>query len=196
MSRFIYYRVTMTNELDLISQAQAGDSAAFGKLYDAYIKKIYDFVYYKTMHKETAEDLTSQSFLKAYKRLNTFKGDKGTFQAWMYQIARNTVIDHYRAQRPTTDIEDAWGLADKTDIAMDAVNKDLIEQVKQELNNFTAEQREIIILRVWQGLSYAEIAAITGKSENNCKVIFSRTLNKLRQSPNFAAVLLFFITSV
>lgn len=183
----------MDQEFELIERCVSGDTAAFGKLYDVYVKRIYDFIYYKTFHQQTAEDLTSQVFIKALSKIATFSNTKGTFQAWLYQIARNTVIDHWRAQKQDANLEDVWGLADKSNIELDIANKHLLEEIEDELQKFTPEQREIIVLRVWQGMSYAEIAQIVGKTENNCKVIFSRTINKLRQSPKFAAVLLFFI---
>lgn len=188
------YKYTMESEI--ISKIQSGNTAAFGSLYDKYIKKIYDFIYYKTMHKETAEDLTSQVFIKALKKIDTFNEQKGTFQAWLYQIARNTVIDHYRQQKTMVDIEDVWGLADKSNMEIDVANKHLLEQVEVALAGFTTEQREIVILRVWQGLSYKEIAEVIGKSENSCKVTFSRTIKKLKNSGDFLAVLLFFINIV
>jgi len=106
----------MDNEKDIIVSCQQGDLEKFSWLYDKYIKKIYDFIYFKTTHKETAEDLTSQTFFKALEKIKTFNSDKGTFSAWLYQIARNTVIDHYRTMKKTVDIDDVWDMAEDQDI--------------------------------------------------------------------------------
>lgn len=178
-----------TSEIDLIKKAQAGDGAAFGELYDTYIKRIYDFVYYKTMHKQTAEDLTSDVFFKALRKIDTFNVNKGTLQAWLYQIARNTVIDHYRTSKPSDNIDDVWGLSSSEDVETDIDNKVLLEKVQKHLQKFSAEQREIVLLRLWDELSYQEIADIVGKSPDACKVSFSRSLSKLRAS-DLAMVLL------
>ena len=82
----------------------------FGKLYDQHVKKIYEFIYFKTHHKETAEDLTSVTFMKALSNIESFDEKKASFKTWLYRIARNTVIDHYRMKRETADLEDAWDL--------------------------------------------------------------------------------------
>lgn len=182
-------------EQDVIQKIKNGDAKAFGELYDAYIGKIYDFIYYKTLHKQTAEDLTSTTFTKALAAVPSFSGNKGTFQAWLYQIARNTVIDHYRTQKHDANIEDAWTLPAGTSLETDIANRELLEQVQKALSAFSDEQRTIVILRVWQGLSYKEISEIVGKSENNCKVIFSRTIGKIRKDGKLA-LLLFLLTIV
>ncbi len=168
-------------EIKIIQSCQAGDTAEFGKLYDKYIKKIYDFIYYKTHHKQTAEDLTSEAFFKALRSIERFKTDAGTFQAWLYQIARNTVIDHYRTHKSTNDIEDAWDIGTTEDYQRDIDNKQLLEEVQQYLHELTSEQRDIIVMRIWDELSYSEIAEALDKSEASCRVMFSRTINKLRQ---------------
>lgn len=163
-----------------IKQCQRGNLEAFGGLYDAYIKKIYDFVYFKTNHKETAEDIVSQVFFKALSKIGKFKFSQGTFQAWLYQIARNTVIDFYRTKKQDANVDDYWGLKDKTDIARDTEVKLKLEEVDVYLTKLKPEQREIIIMRVWQGMSYQEIAAVMVKSEASCKMVFSRAVRKLR----------------
>ena len=86
------------DEFAIVQSCQKGSVEDFGRLYDLYIKKIYNFIYYKTHHQETAEDLVSIVFTKALKKINTFD-NSGTFSAWLYRIARNTVIDHYRTKK-------------------------------------------------------------------------------------------------
>jgi len=168
----------MDNLEGVVARATQGDKEAFAKLYDEYIKKIYNFIYYKTHHKETAEDLTSITFTKAWKNIESF--NKGSIQAWLYTIARNTVIDHYRTVKQDKNIDDVWDLSSNTDIAMDADTVLKVEDVKKYLQDIAPIQRDIVIMRVWQDLSYKEIAEITGKSEANCKVIYSRAISKLK----------------
>lgn len=170
------------NELKVISSCQQGDLEQFTKLYDAYIRKIYDFIYYKTTHKQTAEDLTSLTFLKALEKIRSFSPAKGTFQSWLYQIARHAVIDHYRTKKETVDIDDVWDLAGTGDIERDLDAKAKLAEVEKYLSGLKSEQRDIIIMRAWQELSYQEIAGITGKSEASCKMMYSRAIGALRQN--------------
>lgn len=180
-------------DTQLVARAKAGDKAAFGELYDKFIKPIYTFIYYKTHHKETAEDITSLVFTRAYTSLKNFDQDKGTFSAWVYQIARNAVIDHYRSSKPMMDIEDAWDLAGKEDVERDAHTRIELAKVEMYLKELSSEQRDIVIMRVWQEMSYAEIAEALGKSEASCKMMFSRTIATLRETMPLPALLIFLL---
>lgn len=179
------------DEAQLVENCQNGKLDDFGLLYDRYIRKIYDFIYFKTHHKETAEDLCSKTFIKALEKISTCDVQKGTFSSWIYRIARNTVIDHYRTQKTNLDIEDAWDLSTNEDILKDLDNKQKFEKVQEYLKGIKAEHRDLVLLRVWSGLSYKEIAQITGKSEESCKMAFSRVISKVRQEVLIAFLLLF-----
>jgi RNA polymerase sigma-70 factor, ECF subfamily len=179
------------NEGRIIASCQAGDLASFGQLYNKYIKKIYDFIYYKTLHKETAEDLTSKTFFKALENINNYSPKRGSFSSWLYKIARNTVIDNYRTKKDVTNILDVWSLESEENLEADIDNKEKIEEIKKYLDKLKPEQKEIVIMRIWDGLSYGEIAKITGKSEAGCKMMFSRTITALRKEmPLFLFILL------
>ncbi|MBA7604560.1 RNA polymerase sigma factor YlaC [subsurface metagenome] len=175
-------------EQEIIEQCKRGNLEEFEKLYDSYFKKIYSFIYYRTGHKETAEDLTSQTFIKALEKIQGFNLGKGTFSAWIYCIARNKVIDHYRTRKSELDISEVWGLG--KDPSLDIETRDRIREVKNYLKKIKKEQREIVLMRVWDGLSYKEIAEITGKSETNCKMIFFRTIGKLKEEIVLLLILL------
>lgn len=181
------------NEGQLIARVQNGENQAFGRLYDAYIRKIYDFVYFKTLHKETAEDLTSQTFLKALNSIKDYKEEKGAFSSWLYRIAQNTVYDHYRTYKSSSNIEDAWDLPGDENVQADVADKLQLEEVGKYLSLLKPVQRDIIIMRVWQQLSYKEIAEIVGKGEGNCKMIFSRGIKKLRKSMPLAMFVAFLL---
>lgn len=174
-----------------IKKCQAGDPEQFGVLYDKYIKKIYDFIYYKTHHRETAEDLSSRVFMKALEKIDGFDLKRGTFQAWVYRIARNTVIDHYRAAKFEANIEDVWDLSSDYDLERDLDAKTKLEKVRKYLAKLKSTERDIVIMRVWQGLSHKEIAAAIGKSEAGVKMVFSRTMGKLRREMPLALFLYF-----
>jgi len=177
-------------EQQLVKACQEGEMARFGELYDLYVKKIYNFIYYKTYHKETAEDLTSRTFIKAYEAVNRLEAGQ-YFSAWIYRIARNTVIDHYRSQKTEKNIEEVWDIQDNTDISLDIEAKEQLKELKEHLNKLSKSQREIVIMRVWDDMSYKEIAEIMETTEENCRVNFSRGVKKLRQSMPLALFVAF-----
>lgn len=170
----------MEDDAVLVARAQAGETEAFGRLFDAYYDKIFRFVYYKVYQKETAEDITSDVFHKALTKLSSFSSDKGVFSAWLYRIARNAVIDHYRTNETTVTLEDTFdvGFDERTPEVLDALSD--LKRVSEYLETLTAKQREIITLRIWEGLSYREIAELVDGTEDGVKMAFSRSIRELR----------------
>jgi RNA polymerase sigma-70 factor (ECF subfamily) len=166
----------------------------FGRLYEAHVTRVYRYVYYRTLHRETAEDLTSQIFIKGLDHFGTFDEARGTFSAWITRIARNTLIDHFRSSRETKDIDDIWDLKSDADVNRDAEARERIEKLKPYLQALPKDQRELLMMRLWDGLPYAEIAEITGKSEAACKMAFSRTIARLRKDVPSALFLLLILT--
>lgn len=178
------------NEAELIKVAKAGDAAAFSGLYDAYSRRVYDFLYFRTFHKQIAEDLCSDVFFKALKNIGKLSGNMN-FGAWIFQIARNALIDHYRTAKKTADIESVLDIEDSGNLEFDADNKMLIDKVKNILKNINARERQIVVMRVWDQMEIKEIAEIMNISENNCRVIFHRALKDLRGAlPNIATFLI------
>jgi RNA polymerase sigma-70 factor (ECF subfamily) len=168
------------NESQIIANCQKGQLDNFAQLYDSYIKKIYNFLYYRTHHKETAEDLASLAFTKALEKIATFNPNKGKFSTWLYQIARHCLVDHYRSVVTTSDINDAWDLPSNANTERDANIAISMDKLKSYLHSLPARQRDIILMRVWDGLSHKEISEILGVSEANSKVAFSRAIEKIR----------------
>src|ERR1051326_1164607 len=89
----------------LLSKARGGEQAAFTELYNLYFKKIYRFIYFRVSHKEVAEDLSEDVFVKVFSKLSSLSSD-ASFEGWLYQIARNTVIDYYRDKKILVDLEE------------------------------------------------------------------------------------------
>lgn len=172
---------TAMTDLELVERCRKGEADAYGTLYDRYLPKIYAYLYHRTHHRETAEDLTSDVFLRALAKLGGFNASAGTFGAWLYRIAHNRLVDHYRAFRSTTDIEDVWdALRADVDIPRDADAKAALAQVEAAVRALPAAQREVVLLRVWDGLSHAEIAAMLGKNESAVKTAYSRGVASLK----------------
>lgn len=168
-------------ENEIVSRVQNGETQFFGALYELYLKKIFVFIYYKTHHRETAQDLTSQTFMKALEKISTFDSGRGRFNSWIYGIARNSVTDHFRSFHFAKNIEDVWDLTTGEDVVRDVSNKIQLEEIRVGLQKLSPQQREIIILRVWQGLKFSEISEILGKSEAACKMEFSRGIKNLEK---------------
>ncbi len=170
----------MRDDASLVAAYRNGEHAAFEELYARHLRSVYGAVYTRTHHRETAEDIVSQTFLKALQSIDSFDPSRGSFGAWLHRIARNLTIDHFRSLRPSTPVEDAWDLADDADTQRDASMAMLSETIGAHLRKLKPQQREIVLLRVWQGLPFADIAAITGMTEAACKMSFGRSLKTLR----------------
>src|SRR3989338_3998709 len=99
------------DELDLVAKSQKGEFEAFGALYDAYLPNIYRFLFFRLRHQEQAEDLTSQTFMKALERIGSFDPGRGNFSAGLDQIARKTMVDHRRANKQVVERDEAISVA-------------------------------------------------------------------------------------
>lgn len=185
--------LSMTIEQSLLA-CRSGSLNAFGDIYDAFFKKIYDFVYYKTLDSAVAEDLTSEIFIKAMNAIARFEGKtEQDLKSWLYRIAHNSVIDHYRTKKDHVDvaeIQETLGYTQDLSAEVDQRNK--LEEVLTYLDTLPGEQKQIVIMRIWDDLSYAEIAEITGKSVDNCKKIVSRILAQIASNVAFLVYLVFF----
>ena len=170
------------NESEIIAQCVSGNWTRFTELYDHYLPKIYQFVYYRTRHKETAQDLTSTVFMKVVQNLHTYKSGGAPFAAWVYRIARNTIIDHARAAKTTLDLDTAIHVAAKDDVASEVDSIIKLEAVRAGMKNLTEQQQQIVTMRVWDGLSHREIAEILDITEGSSKVAYSRALTSLKQT--------------
>jgi len=175
-------------EVELITAAKLGDAEAFGVLYDIYIKKIYDYIFYKTLNVEVAEDITSTVFVKAWQNLSQFKD--GSLVAWLYTIARNTVVDYYRREKFHLNIDDCWDLRDKKDFIAEVDRDIYLDKVREAMIVLKSEERDILIMRFWQELSFQEIAERLNKNEGAVKMACNRALQSLRHKIPLAVFIL------
>lgn len=167
-------------ESEIIQACQTGHMESFVLLYDRYAEKIFKFVYFRTFHKQHAEDVTSQVFMRAMEKIGSYNQAKGTFQSWLYQIARNLIIDEFRKSKPTENLDAHYNLQDNTDLNAEVENKMAFEQLAKLIAELPQESQELITMRLWDELSYSEIAFVTGKTEGSLKMQFSRIVNKLQ----------------
>lgn len=173
--------MTRGEEQVLVEQAQANPQR-FDALYRAYIEEIYRFVFYKTSAKETAEDITAQVFMQALEHLASFHYTPGArFSSWLYMIARNQVIDYYRKQHDTTDIDAIEPIA-TPETASQTVDQHLQQdRVRSIINQLPTTDQEIVQLRLWQDKSYHEIAQILHSNSIAVRARYSRAVKKFTQ---------------
>lgn len=171
-----------------LSRLHNCDKETFVAVYDANVKDIYRFVYFKVGNREEADDLTSMIFLKAWNHVQekTLE-DANTLRALLYKIARNVIIDYYRENnnKQKLSLDDENNPLDLRDEAPSPAelfdNKNDYELIRRQLPLLKEEYREIIIMRFVSDLSIEEIADITGKKKGNIRVLLHRALNALRE---------------
>jgi RNA polymerase sigma-70 factor, ECF subfamily len=172
----------------LVDRARRGDAAAFGQLYELHVDRIYRYVYYRVGTRDQADDLTEHVFLKAWEAVGRYESRGLPFVAWLYRMAHNAVIDHYRASRPTTPIDETFDLEDEKQSPSDAVMAGVDrEELKLAIQRLNPDQQKVIVLRFVEGMSHAEVGQILGKSEGAVRVVQHRALavmaKFLRQLP-------------
>lgn len=155
------------------------EQSDFLEYYDQYFKKVYGFVYRRVLSREIAEDLTSEIFIKALKK---WPGREKVSGAWIFSIARNRVIDYYRTKKETTDIETIFDLAGPINPLLDIANRQALEKIKTAMGCLSVKQRQIVIMRLWDELSYKEIGELIDQSEASVKMACLRSLKTLRES--------------
>ena len=172
---------TMTREL--VDRARNLDSEAFGQLYDMYYDNIYKYTYFKCGNQADAEDLASQVFTGALRTIQNFSWREATFASWLFRIAHNVVVDHWRkrGQGATEPIENHIGIADGTDVARTVVKSLQYEKVRLAMGLLAEDQSQVLTLRFINGLSIQETAAALGKTAGAIKAQQFRAVAKLRE---------------
>jgi RNA polymerase sigma-70 factor, ECF subfamily len=168
----------------LVRAAQAGDCEAFGLLYDRYASSVYRYVLFRIGDHTLAEDVTSETFLRALRRISSVSYQGRDLGAWFVTIARNLVLDHvksshYRLEVATAELDDQRQVTagPEQKVLTEAINTELLRCVG-ELND---DQRECIVLRFLQGLSVAETASQMGRNEGAVKALQHRAIRRLAQ---------------
>jgi RNA polymerase sigma-70 factor (ECF subfamily) len=169
-------------DLDLVARVRE-DPSAFGQLYERYVTKIYNYVYYRTGNHHDAEDLTGRVFYRALMHIDRFVDRGVPFSAWLYRIAHNLVANWHRdhSRRQELSLEDitlASAVRETPEVATE-VNEDR-SRLMQAIRHLPTERQELLILKYVENLSNAEIGEIMGRSEGAIKSLYHRTLLALR----------------
>jgi RNA polymerase sigma-70 factor (ECF subfamily) len=166
--------------LALVGRAAGGDIDAFGDLYSIYLDPIYRYVFYHVKDKMTAEDITEEVFIKAWKAIDSCKGKERTFSSWLYRIAHNHTIDRLRSMQKRLAIEvQPQSLPDTRDVESETEARLEYEETLEAISCLPEKQKQIIMLKFVEGMDNREIEQITGKSQNAIRVLQMRALNTL-----------------
>lgn len=160
------------------------DKAAFGELYERYLRKIYSYVYYRTGNVHDAEDLTAKVFIRALSHISNYVEKGVPFQAWLYRIAHNLVANWHRDQgrRKIIALDDYVVHSLKSE-APDRLSEDREErnQLLEAFRRLPEDRQQLILLKFVERMSNAEIGAIMGRTEGAIKSLYHRTLLALRE---------------
>ena len=168
---------------NLVKRAKERDPEAFGELYDEYVDQIFRYIFYKVGDFSEAQDLTGQTFLRAFENIDVYEMRDVSFSSWLYRIAHNLVVDHFRkaSRRENVSIEEEPHIP-ATDNAIESIEESIDSQALCEaLQKLTHNQREVIILKFIDNLSNAQVAEIMGISVGAVKSTQKRALLALHR---------------
>jgi len=167
----------------LLEQAKAYDPGALSELYDSYAPQIYAYIYRRVGDAGAAEDLTGDVFVRMLRAIQNDRAWQDSFQGWLYRIAHNLVVDHYRRQPSTPDLE-----LDETVLPASEEDPDknidqavARQQIRQALHLLTPEQQEVLALRFGEGLTTKETAAIVRRTKGAVEALQRRAIAALQR---------------
>jgi RNA polymerase sigma-70 factor (ECF subfamily) len=170
-------------EDEAVKQASCGDTEAFSMLYERYVTRIYNYIFYRTGNPHEAEDLTARVFHRALHHITNYDNRGVPFSAWLYRIAHNLVANWHRdnSRRKEVPLED-YTQQPQRSLAPEAslVNSQEMEDLLKAIRRMPAERQQLLILKFVEGMSNAEVAVIMMRSEGAIKSLYHRTLIALR----------------
>jgi RNA polymerase sigma-70 factor (ECF subfamily) len=173
----------LENEKKYIREAREGRQESFAVIYSHYVPQIFRFVLFKVSGRQTAEDLTHEIFLSAWQNIKGYKQREFPISSWLYQIARNKVIDHYRTSKKNISIdtedfnEEAIGFYEQKNLDL-SLN---VEKIKSLIKLLKQEYQDVIIMRYIEDLDHREIASALNKSEGAVRLMQHRAINILKE---------------
>lgn len=172
----------MTNERTLLERARQYDEAALGELYDRYAPRIYAYIYRRVGDAHLAEDLTGDVFVRVIQAVQAERLWHTSFQAWLYRIAHNLVVDYYRRRPPVTELELDEQLVTAEDDPASAVAERLSQRsLRAAVSRLTSDQQQVLALRFGEGMKAREAADVMNKSTGAIEALQHRALATLRR---------------
>ncbi len=179
--------VSELTEEEAITRAADGDTEAFSLLYERYVNRIYNYIYYRTGNPNEAEDLTSRVFYRVMHHIPNYNNRGVPFSAWLYRIAHNLVANWHRdnSRRKEVPLEDYTQLPQRS-LQPEArvVDSQEMEALLQVIRQMPPDRQQLLILKFVEGMSNAEVGVIMMRSEGAIKSLYHRTLLALRDELN------------
>jgi RNA polymerase sigma-70 factor, ECF subfamily len=168
---------------ELVARGQQGDREALEELYLIHFDRIYSYLHVSVGNRHDAEDLTTQTFLKMLEKIGTFKWQSAPFSAWLFRIAHNLAMDHFRAGRrwqPEEEVPEPPGEEEPSAelTAMQTIGR---ESMLKLIDHLSPEQQQVLTLKFVFNLPNAEVAAILDKTEGAIKSLQHRALVSLQK---------------
>jgi RNA polymerase sigma-70 factor (ECF subfamily) len=163
-----------------IIEACKKDLKHFNKLYEANIIPVYRFVYSKVGNKTEAEEIVSDTFLKALEKIKSYEFRAKPIKSWLFVIARNIIYQSYR-KPDNLPFEDDWQGNEDENILDMLANREMIQKVEEFIVKFRPPVPEIIRLRIWEEMSFEEIAEVLDKKVTTVKMAYYRALEKVQK---------------
>lgn len=176
------------NDDEAIIRASRGDGEAFSVLYQRYVRRIYNYIYYRTGNQHDAEDLTERVFFRALNHIRNYNNRGLPFSAWLYRIAHNLVANWYRdtKRRKEVPLDDHAYTISRGDLPESELMKlQEVEGLLKALRRLPVDRQNLLILKFVEHLSNDEIAQILGRTEGAVKSLYHRTLLSLRDEIGF-----------
>lgn len=167
-----------------LAQLAGSDARAFGELYARHVRRIYNYIYYRTGNHHDAEDLTARVFQRALKHVGTFE-DKGVpFTAWLYRIAHNLVANWHRdrSRRPVVPLDQHVAVSEiAIHPEVEAIANEEQGILLEAVRELPDDRQQLLILKFVERMSNAQIGEVMGRTEGAIKSLYHRTLNTLRE---------------
>lgn len=168
-------------EARLVARALAGDTAAFGDIYEHFLDEIYHYIYYRVNCRQEAEDLSEAVFLRAWKALDENPPHELAFRLWLYRIAHNAVVDHYRTRKQLIELEAAADVPDPLAGPEElAAGQEHIAELHRAMQLLSEDHQEVLTCRFIAGLSHTETATVMARSEQAVRALQYRAIVGLR----------------
>jgi RNA polymerase sigma-70 factor (ECF subfamily) len=172
----------VTDERTLLKRAQAYDEDALGALYDQYAPLIYTYLYRRVHDAQQAEDLTGEVFVRVLQAIQAQRFWHTSFRGWLYRIAHNLVVDHYRQQPPAPVLAlDEQLVADQDDPESVVTERLSHRRLRSAISRLTPDQQQVLALRFGQQLATREVGEVMGKSVSAVEALQHRALASLRR---------------
>lgn len=168
---------------ELLVLAAQGDLEAFGSLYERYVERIYNYIYYRTGNTYDAEDLTERVFMRAMRHISNYHDRGLPFSAWLYRIAHNLVANWHRDNNRRKEIpldEGIYGLHQGEHPETELLKLEERDRLLRAIRCLPAERQQLLILKFVEHLSNMEIGQIMGRTEGAVKSLYHRTLLAMR----------------